>query len=248
MASYLLVHGSWHGAWCWEKLAPRLRERGHDVAAIDLPAHGRDRSSPWFVTLGGYAKRVREAARERPEKPILVGHSMGGMVITRAARETPQCFASLVYLCAFAPFPGDSVVRLATSDAGSLIPANAVLCPGGIRYPDDKTRTTFYGQCSDDDVARATARLRPDPVIPLLQRMPAGEFPSLPRGYIECTEDRAVSIGLQRRMTERLSFDRIISLASDHSPFLSMPDELADALDAMSRLADGPPSIRSEIS
>ncbi len=237
MSSFLLVHGSWHGAWCWDKVVPRLRERGHEVAAIDLPAHGRDRSSPWLVSMGDYAKCAREAAHERTEKPIVVGHSMGGMVISRAACESPESFAALVYLCGFAPVPGDSVVRLSRGDAGSMIPENATFRPGGVRYPADKTKATFYGRCSDEDVAWATARLRPDPVLPLLQRMPAGEFPSLPRGYIECTEDRAVSIDLQRRMTERLPFDRIISLVSDHSPFLSMPDELTDALDSMSDLA-----------
>ena len=163
---------------------------------------------------------------------------MGGMAITRAAHDDPEPFAALVYLCAFAPFPGDSVMKLAMADSGSLIPENAIFRPTGVGYPSEKTRATFYGQCTDEDVAWANTRLRPDPILPLLQRMPAGEFPALPRAYIECTEDRAVSIGCQRKMTSRLPFDEIITLNSDHSPFLSMPDELAETLHTLSTLAD----------
>ena len=237
MASFVLIHGSWHGAWCWDKLAPRLRDQGHRVAAIDLPAHGQDRTSPLRVGLGSYSKRVQSAAADLAEKPILVGHSMGGLAITRAALDAPQRFAALVYLCAFVPLPGESLFQLARQDASSRIPENARYGPTGVRIQLENAREIFYNGCSDADAAWATQLLRPDPLLPLLQKLRGRTLPDLPRGYIECTQDQAISLSRQRSMAGRVSFAATATLESDHSPFLSAPDELARSLDEMSQLA-----------
>ena len=85
MSSFVLVHGAWHGAWCWEKVVPLLAARGHAVRAIDLPGHGRDPKPPGAVTWDDYMDRMREAIEASGEPPILVGHSLGGAVITGAA-------------------------------------------------------------------------------------------------------------------------------------------------------------------
>ena len=98
MASFLLIHGSWHGAWCWERLLPPLRARGHTARAVDLPGHGEDRTPAWRIGLGSYARRIVDAAGALEVPPILVGHSMGGMAITQAAADAPTAFAGLVCL------------------------------------------------------------------------------------------------------------------------------------------------------
>ena len=100
MSSFVLVHGSWHGAWCWEKLIPRLCDLGHEVTAIDLPAHGEDRSSPYLASLGSYSKRVQAAVEQCSQKPILVGHSLGAPIVCRYAADNPGRVGGLVLIAA----------------------------------------------------------------------------------------------------------------------------------------------------
>ncbi len=237
MASFVLVHGSWHGAWCWEKVVPQLSDAGHEVIAIDLPAHGEDRTSPWLVSLGAYSRCIQRAVAGCAQKPILVGHSMGGMAITRAALDAPGEAAALVYVCAFVPLPGESLAGLGRQDPGSLVLASARIGLRTIHVRPEKATPLFYQCCSQEDAARAIERLRPDPWLPMLQKLKGKSVPVLPRGYIECTEDQAISLERQRAMVSRTPFDQIATIETDHSPFLSTPDELVRVLDGMAQLA-----------
>ena len=230
MTSFLLVHGSWHGAWCWERLALLLRSEGHEVRAIDLPAHGEDRSSPYLASLRSYGAQVANAAGGFTEKPFVVGHSMGGFAITQAAASRPDAFAGLVYLCAFVPQPGDSLIGLGRQDPDTLVSSSTRMAFTGIRIRPERARAVFYESCSEADAAWATERLRPDPLLPLLQKLRRRAPAGLPRAYVECSEDRAISIGHQRAMAERGSIRHVVTLEADHSPFLSAPKELADQL------------------
>lgn len=237
MSSFVLVHGSWHGAWCWEKIVPRLRDLGHEVKAIDLPAHGEDQSSPYLASLGSYSKRVQAAVEQCSQKPILVGHSMGGVAITKAALDYPGGVSALVYLCAFVPLPGESLMDLVRQDRSSLIAASAVMRPSGIRIRPENAKELFYNQCTEAVAAWASERLRFDPWLPLFQKLPARTLPVMPRGYIECTEDQSISLHRQREMASRIPFDEVSTLETDHSPFLSVPDQLVKKLDDMTKLS-----------
>ncbi|MEE8311964.1 MAG: alpha/beta fold hydrolase [Candidatus Binatia bacterium] len=226
MSDFLLVHGSWHGAWCWERLDRLLAEAGHRVRAIDLPAHGKDRTPYWRATLEGYAARIHEAAAEL-DRPILVGHSMGGAAITRAASDEPRAFSALVYVCAFVPRAGQTVYGLSRGDRNSWLDRSMSFRATSARFRPERAHEVLYSSCREGDAAWATARLRPDPLRPLMQRMKLANAISCPRTYVECTEDRTVTISLQRSMVAGAGFDRVLTMKSDHSPFLSAPPELA---------------------
>jgi len=101
MSTYVLVHGAWHGAWCWFKTAPLLQKLGHKVITPDLPAHGIDKAATASVTLAGYSQRIVDVLDACPEPVILVGHSMGGIAITEAAQARPDKVSRLVYVTAF---------------------------------------------------------------------------------------------------------------------------------------------------
>ncbi len=230
MSTFILVHGAWHGGWCWERISPLLRRMGHSVVAPDLPGHGADTTPWWRVTLGSYARRVCDASRASGGHAIAVGHSMGGIVITEAAAREPTLFAGLVYLSAFVPLPGESLMSLGRRDRESRI--RFALQRGLTRTTIDPTRAAevFYNTCALSDASAATPRLVPQPMLPLLQGASAGRGEPPPRGYIECTEDRAISIAHQRFMCERAGIAHVATLATDHSPFYSAPRELAAAL------------------
>ena len=233
MSTFVLVHGAWHGAWCWERVAPLLREAGQRVITPDLPGHGADRTPPWRVTLGSYARRVRNAAREGGERAIAVGHSMDGVVITQAAAREPGLFAGLVYVCAFVPEPGESLMTLARQDRDSRLRDAMV---NGITHSTvmpGRAADIFYGACSAEAASAAVARLGPQPSLPAFQRVAKPRGPQPARAYIECTEDRAIGIALQRQMRERTGIARVATLATDHSPFYSAAEMLAGELNEL---------------
>jgi pimeloyl-ACP methyl ester carboxylesterase len=235
MATFLLIHGAWHGAWCWDRVVPLLRAAGHTVLAPDLPAHGGDRTPWWRATLGGYAERTCDVARPAG-RVIAVGHSLGGIVIGEAAVREPQRFAALVYLCAFVPLAGESLLSLGRSDAGTLVPAAARWGLGTVTIRPERASAAFYAGCAPADAAAATARLCPTPIPPLLQGVSAAPARGVPLAYVECTEDRAIPIDLQRRMHRRFRMARVVTMEADHSPFLGAPDRLAEHLDALAKI------------
>jgi pimeloyl-ACP methyl ester carboxylesterase len=234
MATFLLVHGAWHGAWCWAKLVPALEARGHKAVAIDLPGHGQDKTPLKDVTLEAYAKAVAEAAARLPERPIVVGHSMGGPVVAAAAERAPDAIKSLVFLCAFLPKDGDVMFALAAGDAKSMVAGALIPSADGLTTSLNPSvlRDAFYADCSDVDIEAAKAQLSPQAVAPLAAAiaLTAPRFGSVPRDYIICEKDRAISAGFQREMLKATPCGRIVELATSHSPFLSAPGKLADAL------------------
>ena len=107
----VLVHGAWHGAWCWASLQAELERRGVPSLAVDLPGHGAS-TAPLSDLYGDAAEvsNVLTMLRDRGvTDPVLVGHSYGGAVITEASHRTPLA-SHLVYIAAFALNSGESVM------------------------------------------------------------------------------------------------------------------------------------------
>ncbi len=237
MSTFVLVHGAWHGGWCWYKVVSLLRQKGHTVLAPDLPAHGRDQTPINAVSMQSYAQRVAEVMRTAKEPVILVGHSMGGFVISAAAEQQPETVAKLVYLAAFLLDDGQTFGDAASRDAGSTVSSGLVPSADGasLTVSANRLKEIFYGDCSDADIALAELALGPESGAALGAQMhvTAQRWGKIPRVYIECTKDRAVSIASQRAMVERLPCEKVITMETDHSPFFSAPEQLAAHLMAL---------------
>lgn len=234
MSTFLLIHGACHGAWCWSKVVPLLEAAGHRAIALDLPGHGEDRTPASQVTLETYANRVCEVVREQPEPVVLVGHSMAGVVITQTAELCPESIRSLAYVCAFLPANGESSVTLNSQDTESMLNPNttAPLGDSAVEFKKELAKEALYGKCSNQDVAFVLVHLSPQPAAPLVtpvQTTPA-RFGRVPRDYIECTEDRIITIMLQRKMRQQQPCRKVVTLDTDHSPFYSAPQALVNAL------------------
>ncbi len=230
MSTYVLIHGAWHGGWCWEKVKPLLEQAGHTVLTPDLPGHGRDGTPPEQVSLQAYADHVCNVVRDAGEPVILVGHSMGGVVISQAAEQCGDQVDTLVYLGAFLLPNGETLLGMAQTDHDSLVTANLVVAENGASatVKDEAIKPAFYADCSDEDVANAKARLLPQALAPFVTPLSlSGDQKVKTRVFIETTEDRAIPIGLQRRMTAAQPDVRVITMGTSHSPFFSAPEELA---------------------
>jgi pimeloyl-ACP methyl ester carboxylesterase len=241
MSSFVLIHGSWHGAWCWNKIVPLLTAAGHRVVTPDLPGHGDDRTPISEITMDSYAERVCEAVCRSDEPVILVGHSMGGGAITQAVESCSAGIRLLVYLAAYIPGDGDSVAQQAMLDGESLVNKHVVVDPvtGTAELDAGVVRECFYGDCSAEDVAYALQRLCRDPLTPLTNPLSVRESRqhAVPRVYIECLKDRTLTPAMQREMYTRWHCERIFSLDTSHSPFFSAPELLVDHLLSAAALA-----------
>ena len=239
MAIFVLVHGAGHGAWCWSKLVPELEALGHRGVAIDLPGLGDDPTPAAEVTFDGTIDRVVDAVRQEAEPVVLVGHSLGGVSISRTAELVPERIQLLVYLSAFLPVDGDSVDAIYQSPEW---PAETATIPPlrsadglTVSHTPEGARERFYQDCSDEDVAYCLARLRPQPLVmrqtPV--RVTPERFGRVPRAYIECLNDQAAPIERQRKMVARSPCRTVASLPTGHSPFFSAPADLAKMLSDM---------------
>ena len=246
MANYVLVHGSAHGSWCWDRIVPLLRERGHKVTAVDLPGNGHDDTPLADVTLETYAEYLCGELDAQDGPSVLVGHSLGGISISRTAELRPNRVAVLVYLTALLLENGDSFTGAASTDADEVRRALETRASWNIAddlshvvYKPDLAQHRFYNDCTLEDLAWCKSMLVPQPVGPLVSTMRISDdnFGRVPRVYIECALDNAVLPEHARKMYTALPCAEVIEMQAGHSPFLSGPEELARHLDGLAKYA-----------
>ena len=211
-----------------------MEAAGHKAVAPDLPGHGQDTTPIAEVTLDAYVKRACDVAGAQGEPVILVGHSMGGRVITQAAECCPDSIDTLVYLTA--ALLKNSVSQ--TPDNPQM--TNEQRAALGILSEDGLSRSLrpevakdlFYNDCSDEDVERAKSLVCDQAVEPTTRPMQTTDanFGRVPRVFIECLQDNAIPIDAQRKMHQALPCQQVFTMDTSHSPFLSAPEELAGHL------------------
>lgn len=233
---FVLVHGAFHGAWCWYKVTAALEAAGHRVTAVDLPSAGIDPTPAASVDLQAQADAVVAVLDALGEPAIVVGHSAGGPVISTVAEARPEKVAKLVYVTAYLLEDGASIISMLPNDPDSLVPPNLVATPEGIFIRLDQVRDVFYGTSDDADVALARSLLRPLGIRPSGDPVRIGAaFASVRRFYVGCRRDRAVSPAFQRAMYTALPCERVFTIRSDHSPFFSRPAALVRILERVAR-------------
>jgi pimeloyl-ACP methyl ester carboxylesterase len=224
----LLVHGAWHGAWCWQRVVSLLSNGKFVVRSVDLPSVGAAPDLP--VGLESDAMAVQKAIDEVEGPVLLCGHSYGGMVISHAACQNPRV-SKLVYLCAFVPESGQSLTAIG---GGRLAPWIQVL-EGGLTRPDPaQALELFYADCDAKTQAWAMAQIRPQCGAPFADAVPHPGWKSVSSTYVVCSADRAMPPAWQRDLfAPRLN--KVLEIDSSHSPFLSQPETVAALLAAESQ-------------
>jgi len=230
----VLVHGAWFDASGWNSVTPRLKAKGYNVIAVNLPGHGPDNTPIAKINLQSYVDAVKNAIGDRTNV-ILVGHSMGGIVISQVAEAIPGQIKKLIYLAAYLPKTGESLLSLSQKDAGSHV--------GKYLQIDQKAGTASIAKDGIIDVFAADAPAQKDasiinnfkaePLGPLATpvTLTDGNFGSVTKVYIHTENDHAVSFAFQQTMVKNNGhISKEYKLASSHTPFYSMPDKLAAIL------------------
>ena len=225
MATFALVHGAWHGAWCWDRFVPELERGGHRAVAVDLPAGDPS------AGLTRYAELTAEAVGDADDL-VVVGHSLGAASIPIVATLRPV--RHLVFVCGLLPEPGKSVTDRYTSEevfmpgfAGNTI----TLDDGSSAWVDiEAVRRCLYHDCSDADVEWAFARMRPQAGAPRQEPWPLDAMPPVERTSIVCRGEACIRPEWSRRMSRELLGVEAVELDGGHSPFVSRPGELVEAL------------------
>jgi pimeloyl-ACP methyl ester carboxylesterase len=224
MATFGLVHGAWHGAWCWDLLIPELERRGHSAIAMDLPCEDH------AATFLDYAEGVT-AALGGSSDVVLVGHSMAGITIPLVALRRPV--RMLVFLCALVP---DEVGVVAAPDAPETHPVGAFDAlvrdeDGSHHWPSaEAAARTLYQDCPPELTAWAYSKLRRQQTALWDGLGPLDRWPDVPVVSLHCRDDRAISTAWCRWIARSRFGIESRELPGDHSPMLGRPAALAEAL------------------
>jgi pimeloyl-ACP methyl ester carboxylesterase len=227
VTTFALVHGAWHGAWCWERLLGPLERRGHGAVAVDLPGEDPD------AGLDAYADTIAASLAGAEDDVVVVAHSLNGLVAPLVAARRPV--RAIVYLAAFVPVEGESMNDQFRSSPEPILVFRERPQPDGqgrSHWPDEAAATrALYPDLTPQDARWAFAQLRPQAQTTQRERQPAG-LPRVPAVSIVCSQDESVNPEWSRRVArERLGVEAV-ELAAGHFPMITAPDALAEVLDA----------------
>jgi pimeloyl-ACP methyl ester carboxylesterase len=229
-----LVHGAWHGAWCWDLVAAELRERGHGAVAVDLPCDDPRAGAE------AYAGVVLDALADADDV-VLVGHSLGGLTIPVVAQE--RRIRAMVYLAPLLPTVGSSFDDCHAAEPDRLMPGlGAGQIPsedGSSVWQPQAAIALMYPDAPPGLADWAAARLRRQCWRVSQEVTPLRASPALPVTVIACGADAVVNPDWVRRSARvRFGVEAVV-LPGDHSPFLARPAQLADLLVTAAESADG---------
>ena len=237
--SYVLIHGAWQAPYVWQMVKQQLENKGQKVIVVELPAHGDDNTSPAAVSIDVYRDKVIDAINKINGKVILVGHSMGGVVVSAVAEKIPLKIKRLVYIGAFLPSNGQSLLDLALQDTQSLLGPS--LIPSKDQLTLDLVRenivSIFCQDASDEIKKLVVEKFRVEPAIPFANKISLSHanFGKVDKYYIRTTEDHAIGLPLQNQMLADAQITKVYSLNSGHCPFLSQPENVTGILLAIGR-------------
>ncbi len=233
MATLLLVHGGWAGSWAWDRLLPELDALGVSYKSITLPGHEPNSGALWSVSLADYSEHLAKAAREIEDRVILVGHSAGGFVVTAAAGHSPESFDELVYLAALVPVEGERLAMLALGDKESKLGPGVRPNPflGYLSLHRSVWHDALFHDCDDESERQFAGLVVNEPLRPGLTKLKLKSgFNKIPKSYVLCTNDHAMTTNYQRWMAERSGVPIRHELQCGHMPMNSNPKELAKVL------------------
>lgn len=228
---FILIHGAWHGAWCWQRVHPLLTQMGHQVMMPDLPSLGQDQTPLTEATFASGVEHICDLVNRSSEPVILVGHSLGGMYISQVAEKCPEKIRWLTYLTALLPQDNESVMAIQAANQHPDLFSLVTFDDSSMRLRLPEALSLFYHDCLPADVQRAARLLKPQPLVPFHAPVTLSDrYARVPRAYLACSNDRVLVPELQERFYTTTPCEHVRVLPSGHSPFFAVPTQLAACL------------------
>jgi pimeloyl-ACP methyl ester carboxylesterase len=232
--TFVLVHGAFQAPYAWQYVKSDLEAAGQKVIVVELPGHGQDQTDPKSITIKSYRDKVVAAITAVNGPIVLVGHSLGGAIITAVADSLPNRIDRLVYLAGFVPQNSQSILDLTTMDPKSLFgPALTFSADGTTAsIPNDKIVSVFAQDANESIKKLLMDNNRPEPIAPQAEKLilKSPSFASVPKYYIETLQDQAITIDLQKKMINAAKISNIYTVESGHCPMLTQPKKVSDIL------------------
>ncbi len=231
--TFVLVHSAWLGAWQWKDLKNLLEAAGHKVFTPDLPGHGDNQAFYENITMEDYTREVIKLLDKQVTPVVLLGHSFNGITVSRVAELRPKKIACLVYLTAFLLPRGASFFSAVENVEGSTAVDNFYLSDDKkfALVNAERMHEAFAHDLPVDVFEKAKEFIVPEPAGPLEYELEttSENWGNIPKYYIECTQDRAIPVAIQRAMHHGV-VKKSFSLESSHTPNFSQPQALAEIL------------------
>ena len=231
----VLVHGAWEEANIWQAVTPLLKQDGYRVVTVTLPGRPSSPLSPDKVSLELYRDTILNAVGNPTRPVVLVGHSFGGITISVAAEAAPEKIKTLVYIAAYLPKDGQSLLELGNSDKDSKIgPHLQIMKDKGIIAIEKSARADLFCLDGNDQLRAAIPNLIVDePLAPLVTpvHLTAERFGTVDKVYIHTAKDQVVSPSLQAIMVAGTPVRMEITMDTGHTPFLIDPHGLAQDIE-----------------
>ncbi|MFQ5912554.1 MAG: alpha/beta fold hydrolase [Nitrospinota bacterium] len=232
--AYLLVHGSCHGAFCWEEVISHIEKRGKKAYTLDLPGHGARIPERPKVRYEDYPSAVVGFIEKGDLKNVvLVGHSMAGIVIPKVAERIPERLSHLIFLSAFVLQDGESLVDNCPPEQQTLFADLAGQSPDNTVMFPENVFLEFFANGMDVDKAKAAYRkLTPTPYHPYTQKVDLKNFygMDLPMSYVFCKRDKALPDGWWHpKMSSRIKHT-YAEIDTCHEVMFSEPEACAETI------------------
>ena len=235
----VLVHGAFENDQVWGHVSAKLQKDGYQVIAVDLPGRPGNPATPDKVSLDLYRDTVVKALGPLKRPAVVVGHSFGGIVISAAAEQAPKKIKTLVYLAAYLPQNGDSLVSLAQRDPDAKVgPHLQIQKDKGLASIEYSARADLFANDGPEGLRKAIPDLILDePLAPLATpvKLTAAKFGTVDKVYIHTAMDQVISPAFQAKMVAATPVRVEYTLQTGHTPFLTNPDGLADAIERAAR-------------
>ena len=229
---FVLIHGSWHGGWCWDGVVAELERRGYGAEAPTLP--GCDGRPSQAVTFAHLATAVREAVLRAPKAAILVGHSSAGILLQTVAPTVAYRLFRVVFLAGIVIEDGKTLNEMLPLDAAAANVARARASGVNALPVDDAfVRAVLFANEPDAERTAVIGRLTPQPFALYTERYSAAAFDALavPKAAIVCTDDHSLGPDGYRTLARSvLGSPHLIEVPGSHEALVTRPTAIADAL------------------
>lgn len=229
---FVLIHGAWHGGWCWDGVIKELENQGHTAEAPTLPGHdpGDDRSG---ITLDDYVNAIASVLAKQDRPVVLAGHSSAGFLLQMVAPRAPVKIEQLIFHNAFILPDGKCQFDLVPPEASEGMTAAANASPDNcVPVIEDFVRNQLMGGESTEVQDDLISRLVPQPIAIFTTPIQTADFEKLtiPRAVLFCKDDASLPPGAYLGMAQGLGDFKLIEVPGSHESLFTNPRVVAGGL------------------